>query len=568
MLDKPRRFPHNGPEISERGAAMKPVLKALDKKTFGLWLLRLLLIALPVLPFFLLLRYVASSGSWMIFLWLILLGLDLVFALGWGRRYKLRPFIHWLQLVICWLPMVMTAPIWSAIIGRNILLMLGWPALLALWIGYGLICKTPLRREWLVHGFGAMFVLVALAASGMTFSYLLVFLLPLGALALLVRTLSRNDFLTHPRWLMIPILAIYGACMFQAFFIYTVDERGRLRQVVRQPSVYEIDLRAYNSGNRQQQKRGNFIRSMLFPITDVSAFLTWHDSLLFLPQHLNAVIRFERNGPGESLFTDNVTADNIVVDFYRRQFYFVVGSQLFRGSFDGLTFEPVQTFNLDRIEHSLPNLIDGYFTTSTARLMVQYEYDNGVMVYDALADEVQRVEVAGYRLRHSIWHPDGDKIIAVGALVQQGGPRLFVFDLTGQVMGDAVIQCRDLVFISRASGRFFYLTHFISGKVDKVSVDTLEIRRSLTTPSGARSTLEPPGSGCLLVSSFLRGTLNVYRLDDKRLLRSLYIGRRTRSIQPSLEDDSFLVSTSVGLLKIDAQSLLAGCPGEAATGAL
>ena len=533
-------------------------------KTIGLWCLRVVLLVLPVLPFFLLFMYAMSVGVSVIGWTLIVFGLDLILSILRGRQYKFHAVIRWLQLAVCWLAPTVLAYYWGIMVGRWIFLMLAWPVLLAATAVIDRVRKKEQRREWPVHAIGLALVFAALIINGMTWPYLLAFLAPIGLLLTIVRTLRRNDYLTYPLWLPLIVLSIYGACLFQAFFVYVVDERGRLEDVVRQEGVHAIELQDFDRQGYLRNMRSNIIRAKIFPITDMSAFLLWRDNLLLLPQHMNTVVRLDRFGPGVSLPTDDVTADNLVVDFHRRQFYFVAGSQLFRGSFDSLIFEPVCTFNLKRVEHRTPNTIDGYFTADAACVMVQYEYDNAVMVYDALDDFIYRVEVKDYRVRNSIWHPDGDKFIAVGSLPSKSESHLFIFNVRGEIEQDVVTHFRDLIFISHAAGRRFFLTHFIGGQVDEWAVEPFGPLASLSTPAGARSTLEPPGSGCVLVSSFLRGTLNVYRLDDKRLLRSLYIGRRTRSIQPSLEDNSFLVATSVGLLKIDAATVLEGCAFSAA----
>ncbi|HPM77943.1 MAG TPA: WD40 repeat domain-containing protein [bacterium] len=492
---------------------------------------------------------------WIMFLF----GLDLILSMLRGRQYKFHSIVRWLQLIFCWLPPTVLAIFWTVIVGRWIFLMLAWPLLLAL---VGLIFRLrrqAWRREWVVHAVGLIFVSAALLFSGMTVSFLVFFYASIGLLLLLIRTLRRNEYLNCPFWLPLIALSIYGACMFQALFVYIVDERDRREEVVRQPGVQVLALQDYDRDGMLDSLNSNIIRAKIFPITDLSAFLLWGDNLLLLPQHMNTVVRLDRYGPGEALPTDDVTADNLAVDFYRRQFYFVVGSQLFRGSFDGLTFEPVWSFDLERAVHKTPNIIDGFFNAETALVMVQYEYDNAVMIYDVLDDYAYRVEIHGYRMRNSLWHPDGDKIIAVGSMSEKSEGHLFVFNLRGEIVQDVVTQFHDLTFIAHGWKGTIFLTQFIGGQVAEWSTDPLEPRAEFATPAGARSTLEPPGSGCLLVSSFLRGTLNVYRLDDRRLLRSLYIGRRARSIQPSLEDDSFLIATSVGLLKIDGATLLQGC---------
>lgn len=530
-------------------------------KTIGLWLLRVVLLVLPVLPFFLLFLYIMSTARSLIYISLVLFSADLLFAVLWGREYKRHAIIHWLQLFVCWLPPAALVFFWISTIGEWIFLMLGWPTLLAVVAVYHRLRNRPLRREWRLHLIGFALVCATLAFNGMIFIYLLFFSVSVGLLVVILRALRRGQYLTFPIWLPLIVLTIYGACMFQAFFVYSVDERARRDEIVAQNGVQFIDLQEFDRYGFLDNLRGWIIRALIFPISDFSAFLTWRDSLLLLPQHLNTVVRLNKYKQAELLPADDVTADNIAIDFYRRKFYFVMGSQLFQGDFEGLKFKSVQTFNLVMVEHTTPNVIGGFFTAEAARVMVQYEYDNGVMVYDALTGAAWRMECGNYRIRNSIWHPDGDKIIAMGSNPEKSEGHLFSFDMQGNIVQDVVPHFRDLVFISPCAGRHFLLTHFITGRVEKWSVDTLQLQQSIPVSFGVRGSFEPLGSGCVVVPSFMRGTLEVYRWVDGKRLNKLQIGLRARSVQPSLEDEAFLVSTAAGLFKVSAAALLKDCLG-------
>ncbi len=106
-------------------------------------------------------------------------------------------------------------------------------------------------------------------------------------------------------------------------------------------------------------------------------------------------------------------------------------------------------------------------------------------------------------------------------------------------------------------GRRAYVGSWVTGIVRILDLDTLETVGHIPMEPGVRSFAFDGKRRCLLAASYWRGREWIYDAGQKKVLGSLFLGRRPRTAQIDPENGKWYVTTSVGGFEIDPDLALA-----------
>ncbi len=364
--------------------------------------------------------------------------------------------------------------------------------------------------------------------------------------------LHRRHSLGLPLWVPIILFSTYGSVLSVVAHVYTCDQRDLSEKIACQDGIEPISPLDYADLSRNPD----------LPFHDISSFCVTGDGrLILLPRHQDQMICMKK-GRNTLLFeTKGEFTDNLILDWNRRYAYFAAGENLWRTSLGWTAIKRLHRFDATLINDPPgiePNYVRANPNPALKQLLVQYDVDNGVFVYDFEKDRSRRVP-SPYMLIESIWHPGGTKIIGYGIDRSSAMGHFVIMDLQGNMLAHRPLIPFDDISLTPTTSDEFLAAFFHRGKVERLSVNTLETSWTLAFDEGTpRAVLESEAHGCLLVPSYARGTLSLYRTKDKILLRRLLIGKRVRAITPAFNWSRYWISSSAGLFSMDLTEVLKG----------
>ncbi len=502
------------------------------------WAIRIGIIFIPVSPLFFFLIAIHSVWVWPL-LGGTLISFLLPIPLQWmGRLARLEKKLNRLQVGLCWIPIIFFAYHWFLIFPELFRMMGIFLFLLVMRfkLRHFFQRSLPLETPLMIVIPNALFLLVMLTTQGISSMYVMIYLTGITGMIVAVCYLNNRDSLGLAPWTVIFVLSSYGSVICLVLHVYTCDQRGLASEIVRQKGIQRIK-------SLEQDDHPDV------PFHQISAFFVHQEKAVLFPRHLPQVICLIEGERPRFFRTDSGFADNIVFDALHEHFYFVAGNHLYEGSSRDLSIRLLHEFdpaliNLPRT----PNYIRGYPKEKPKWLLVQFDLDNGVFLYDLESHRDIHVP-SPYFLIESIWHPDGTKIISYGADATSIRGHFVVMDLQGNLLSHRTVMPFDDISLSPTASDEFLAAFFFKGRLERLSVDTLKPSWELDVPPGPRSVREYGGHA--LVPSYINGTLSLYRTSDKVLFRRVLIGKRVRSITPASERDGFWISSSAGLFFMD-----------------
>jgi len=421
------------------------------------------------------------------------------------------------------------------------------------------------RPDRLYTGAGLLILLGVLLQLNVPPRLFLLYLLGLGVLRWIVRRLEKARRLSMPAWSPQVFIAAYALTMVVGLNIYTVDQSDAAEEITRQEGVFLIDPDWYDPQRLRDSTKNKDsvdIRERIFPSHDYVAFLPYGDNLLLLPQHELHVQRLHRQDGIFVLPTENVVADNLVVDAAAGCYYFVAGNSLYRGFVASDVMEELHVFTEAKLTNTTPSFVRGWPDNDVQQLLVQYGNDTGFMIYDLAQRQARRFDLRSI-VHDSIFHPNGDKYIAVANGSNMFGKRFVLLDRTGNVLVEEPLHESGFVFLAPGEGDSFYTSLFLHGLIQKRSVDNLKLMGSFPVEPGTRGMMALPGGRCLLAPNFLKGGVALLDSTTGARLAGWWLGYRVRSITPSLDGSIYYLPSAAGLFGLDAATVSTSCAAAA-----
>lgn len=527
------------------------------------WLLRVLLFVVPVLPFLLIFYFILPGFFGFVYIALLISVFLLEFPLAvlYGVQGCAVRVLHQLQMLFCWVSIFYFLIVWTRLFPGLRLFLALWVLVLTLLTIWSYKKSTVYRASRLYVGMGLLTlvgILIYLKTNILLFG---LYLLGLGALLLIVRKLSAARRLSLPAWVPIVCISMYGMMMVVGLHMYSVNQSNMVEDIAAQDGVFRIDPDWYDPQRLRDHEKQTTrwdIRELIFPSHDYVAFLPYGDNLLLLPQHELQVLRLHRREGVFVLPTENVAADNLVVDPAARCYYFVMGNGLYRGWTDSSVMDEIHLFSEVWLTTTTPSFVRGWPESNVKQLLVQYGNDTGFMLYDLAKRQAVRFDL-GTIVHDSIFHPSGKKIIAITNGSSIASKRYVLLDMDGNRLAEEGIFESGFVFLAPAVDDFFYTSLFIKGRLEKRSVDTLALERSFVIEPGTRGMYVLPGGKCLLTPNYLKGRVYLIDTATGESLADWWLGYRVRSITPSLDGQAYYLSSAAGLFGLDAAQVLSYC---------
>ncbi|HPQ68642.1 MAG TPA: hypothetical protein PKW95_05905 [bacterium] len=527
------------------------------------WLLRVMLFVVPVLPFLLIFYFLLPGlfGVVYVVLLAVLFVLEFPLTIIGEPRSRAIFIVHTLQALFCWISVFYFLILWARLIPGLRLFVVGWIAVL-------LAATFWPRQKSLVHrpdriyvSAGLLILVGILLHLNVSPLLLLLFLAGLMVLRRIVRRLDETRRLSMPAWTPLVFVATYAMIMVIGLHVYRDDQSDMAEKIASQDGVFRIDPDWYDPQRlRDRAKLADDVdvREYIFPSHDYVAFLPYGDNLLLLPQHELQVLRLHRQDGIFVLPTENVVADNLVVDAVAGCYYFVAGNALYRGFVDNDVMEELHVFTEANFTNTTPSFLRGWPDNDVRRLLVQYGNDTGFMVYDLPQRKARRIEL-GTIVHDSIFHPDGDKFIAVANGSNMFGKRFVLLDQVGNELREEPLHESGFVFLAPAEGEYFFTSLFVKGIMQKRSVDSLKLAGSFPVAPGTRGMKVLSGGRCLLTPNFLAGGVELLDAASGALLTGWWLGYRVRSITPSLDGSAYFLPSAAGLFGLDAATVSLYC---------
>lgn len=509
----------------------------MNKKSFPICrAFRICVFFIPVSPLFFFL--IAIHSDWV----RPLLGLTLIsFILPILDRFE--NILNRLQVALCWFPILFFTYHWFLIF-PELFRMIGI-SLLILIINFSLrpFFRIPLFFETILMILipNLLFLLVMFISYDVSSIYVMSYLIGITGMIIIVFYLDNQKSLGLSPWSVIFILSSYSSVICLVLYVYTCDQRSLFSEIVHQKGIQSVES--------VEQAPDSDI-----PFHNISSFFVYKNNAVLFPRHLPHVIYLASGERPRYFRTDRGFADNVIFDTFNKHFYFVTGNYLYKGSLKDLSITLLHEFDPELINPPRnPNYIRGYPILNPKKVLVQFDLDNGVFVYD-LEKHCEIYVRSQYFLIESIWHPDGTKIISYGADSTSISGHFVIMDLQGNLLSHRTIMPFDDISLTPTASGEFLAASFFRGKLERLSVDTLKSSWALDVQPGPRSVREV--REYTLVPSYISGTLSVYRTSDKVLFGRFLIGKRVRSITPTLREYGYWISSSAGLFFIDMDKVL------------
>jgi len=151
----------------------------------------------------------------------------------------------------------------------------------------------------------------------------------------------------------------------------------------------------------------------------------------------------------------------------------------------------------------------------------------------------------------SIFHPAGDKFIVVLNNRHMASMRLVLLAMDGTLLADEQVLGNGFVFLAPAVEDYFYLSLFVEGKLQKRSVDTLDLVGTFKVAPGTRGIKALPGGRCLLAPNYLNGRMQLLDAEAGTPLAGWWLGNRVRSITTSFDGKAYYLPSAAGLFGLD-----------------
>jgi len=526
--------------------------------------LRAIIFFLPVLPLFFFLNIVNSAWAEPLF-WFTLICFLIPLPLKRKRLGKLsyfEKFLNGLQISSCGAILFFFVRYWFLIFPELMWTVLFFLLILAVLSGIkALWANSEFPKNALTTLMPPVLFLCTMAAVyKLPLKYMGLYSVCVACLIAIALYLRRHGSLGLPVWIPVLVLSGYGTVLCLVHHVYTCDQTALASEIASQegisnvsPSDYLLPGQLFGDSVNQGENYPEI------PFHDISCFFANKDNLILLPRHLSRIICLRKRQKPLFFKTSGDVADNIVFDPVRPYFYFVAGRDLYRGSLKTMSLRHLHKFDPDLSNSSPgPNYIHGSPGTDLRRLLIQFDLDDGVFIYDLKEKREQRIH-SEYTLTESIWHPDGTKIIAYGIGTTSMRGHFVLMDLQGNILSHRVVMPFDDVSLTPAISDEFFAAFFHEGRVERLSVNTLKASWVLDVDNTPRAVTESGQHGCVLVPSYAKGTLSVYRKDNKVLLHRLLIGKRVRAVTPALKGNGYWISSSAGLFFMNLHEILKDC---------
>ncbi len=523
--------------------------------------LRAIIFFLPVLPLFLFLSIVNSAWAEPLFWFTLicfLIPLPLQLA---GKLSRFEKLLNGLQILSCGVLLLFFARYWFLIFPE-----LMWAVLFFLFI---LGVFSSLKPLWADSEYPkvvlttllppVLFLCTMAAVYKLPLKYMGLYSVCISCVIAITLCLRRRESLGLPVWIPIIVLSAYGTVLCLVHHVYTCDQTALASEIADQDGIQNVSPSSYLLPGQllgESVKQGENYPEI--PFHDISCFFVHKDNLILLPRHLSQVTCLRKRQKPLLFKTGGDVADNIVFDPVRPYFYFVSGRNLYRGSLKTMSLKLMHKFGTNLTNSSPgPNYIHGNPGTDLKRLLIQFDLDDGVFIYDLKEKREQRIR-SKYTLIESIWHPDGTKIIAYGIDTTSIRGHFILMDLQGNIVSHRSVIPFDDISLTPAVSDEFFAAFFHEGRVERLSVNTLKASWVLDVDTTPRAVTESEQHGCVLVPSYAKGTLSVYRADNKVLLCKLLIGKRVRAVTPALKENGYWISSSAGLFFVNLAEILEG----------
>ena len=150
-----------------------------------------------------------------------------------------------------------------------------------------------------------------------------------------------------------------------------------------------------------------------------------------------------------------------------------------------------------------------------------------------------------------------DKDKRILAVAGCGGPTLMTLNAdTLEVLNERWLSVFSItVEIDSASNRIF-LTRVFFGDIVVCDVNTLETITKIPLEPGLRDVLYIPEKGLLVVNNYFNGNLYFINSRTYKLIRTIHIGSRGRSIQYSAIRDRLYLTTALRVLEVDINKVI------------
>lgn len=518
----------------------KKTREAGNHRSVAILFLQLAFYSLPVLPYYLFSNL--SNPSVM-----VLVDIAAVVILVWcvfSTRIPACGRFLWIYkfflLLIIYLPPLAISPL--LIEGFPLFLGLIPIAVAGVWTGK--FFDKAGFGEILVPGAAAVAYLIGLFQVVLQNAAL--FSLGILAYSWIARLVRRRGAEMLPRILFIPVAAMLSAIPVFSLDFYTSMHPEKASTIGAQRGVRSLGfqpvLDAYS--------------------WDFSFFFVGEQASLFFCCKDNRVLRLSKDNSLTVLETDGNHTDQAIVDIEKKEFYFIGGSILYKGSIPGGTIAPY--LSMKEQYAAIGHVRDmgdfrGFPSINPRCLMIIYDTASGVIIHDLEHNVTNTIHFSN-PLWDAIFHPDGTKVLSVMQEERwrlSAKARLFLNDLDGNVIRDRALDTT-MIYLSPGTSDYFFLGYYFKGKLEKVSWHTLETIRSAPVDAVPRAMTYLPKWNCVMVPSYGLGTMSFLDADDLRLITKIQIGRRVRAITPSLVPDEFTISSEAGFFSIRVDEILEG----------
>lgn len=507
------------------------------------WVIRIGIFFIPVLPIFFFLREINCIWTEPLLYLVIPAYVSPFWLRRMGELSRVEDIINAIQIFPAWLPVFFFLYYW----------LLTFPELKWIILSSLLLIMIP--------GFRSKIFIVPLLFLYISLLYgvapIFVGFYLIGIAVVIVATLylQKQNALSLPVWIPVILFSVYGSVLSVVAHVYTCNQRDLSPKIACQYGIEPISPLDYADLSRNSE----------LPFHDISSFCVTDDGrLILLPRHQDQMICLKKGRKPMVFKTKGEFTDNLILDRNRKYAYFTSGRNLWRTSLKRTAIKRLHKFDTDLINDPPgiePNYVRANPNPALKQILVQYDVDNGLFIYD-LEKNCSRRVLSPYMLIESIWHPDGKKIISYGIDKSSFVGHFTLMNLQGSVLAHRHLIPFDDISLTPTISDEFFAAFFHRSKMERISVNTLETSWTLDVEEGTpRAALESEAHGCLIVPSYARGILSVYRISDKFLLQKMLIGKRVRAITPASDWGSYWISSSAGLFSMNLTEVLKGSYG-------
>ena len=339
--------------------------------------------------------------------------------------------------------------------------------------------------------------------------------------------------------------ALFSAMIYPRSAVnYTFVFPGQLTSIVAQPGVSAV----YDYRDQQTRRDIGTQAMFLARVFGTETFVAgpqnpFHHFVVFTPGTSAPVSRLEQRTRG---------GDNLLFDPEQPEIvYAATVNELLK-----ISTSPPRILNRITLKQSSRNFNFLRYDPKNDQLILCVDFGRDIFIVDRKSFRLAKtVGFADGARTDDLWpDPTGDQLFVSGTYFL--GWRVDTLDRSTLQTRRTFSWPGDLGFhfcTIDVSGRRAFLPSTTSGRVKILDLDTLEPVDEIRMEVGLRNANFDPVRRWLLVSSYFRGNLFVYDVDQKRMLGKLSLGKRLRWVEVDAENGKWYATSASGGFAIDPE---------------